>query len=166
MPELGLQRCSVVTHSEERTEALGEQLGRLIEPGHTILLSGDLGAGKTCIARGIARGAECVVSARSPTFIIVAEYPGRVRIFHCDLYRVASDVEVDELALHENLERGAIVVEWPENGAAALPRDALTIRLEAEVEVNSRRLNFSSDGARSNRLLARFWEALQDGQPS
>ncbi len=166
MPDLQLQTLTVVTQSEAQTEALGEKLGRIIEPGCTVLLSGDLGAGKTCMARGIARGAECTVGARSPTFIIVAEYPGRVRIFHCDLYRVTSDIEIDELALHENLERGAVVVEWPENGGSSLPNDALTIRLDAEEDVNSRHLRISAQGRQSNHLFARLMESLQEEPPS
>ena len=80
-----------------------------------------MGAGKTCLTRGIAKGAECEVSARSPTFIILGEYPGRVRIFHCDLYRIGSGAEAYELALDETLDRGALVVEWPENAEGELP---------------------------------------------
>ena len=105
----------VVSESEARTEAIGRSVGEVIETGDALYLHGVMGAGKTCLTRGIAKGAECEVSARSPTFIILGEYPGRVRIFHCDLYRIDSGAEAYELALDETLDRGALVVEWPEN---------------------------------------------------
>lgn len=147
---------SVVSYTEECTEALGRALGRCISSGDTILIHGELGAGKTCMARGIATGAESEVEARSPTFIMVAEYPGRVRLFHCDLYRVDSEIEAEELALHENLSRGALVVEWPERAAGLLPEDALRVRIDPCSSDNSRHITFSADGIRSERLLNDF----------
>lgn len=145
-----------VTPGETDTESFGEMLGRLLNLGDAVFLSGELGAGKTCLARGIARGAECTVGARSPTFIIVAEYPGRVRVFHCDLYRVTNDFEVDELALHENLQRGALVIEWPEYGFGLLPDDALTIRIEVCPATQNRNLRLSAGGPRSDCLLEKL----------
>ncbi len=156
-----LSSIRIESSSEEQTESLGRRLGACIRVGDAVLLSGELGAGKTCMARGIAAGAECGISARSPTFIIVAEYPGRVTIFHCDLYRVASDIEMHELALLENLDRGALVVEWPENGADSLPQDSLTVKIETRAPIrDARRIEFSANGTRASHLLSRFEQTV------
>ena len=150
--------------AENYTETLGHNLGMCMSIGDTVLLSGELGAGKTCLARGIAKGAECKVGARSPTFIIVAEYPGRVRIFHCDLYRISSGIELEELALDENLSRGALVIEWPENGEGFLPQDALTVRIKVDPSDNSRHLEFYASGNSSDRLLSNFMESIKQDE--
>lgn len=143
----------LVSDSESQSEAIGREIGALLSVGDAILLYGEMGAGKTCMARGIAVGAESEVSARSPTFIILAEYPGRVRLFHCDLYRVASVVEVLDLALEETLDRGALVVEWPENAEGALPEDVLEIRIKPGHSSGSRSISFSATGEKSEVLL-------------
>ncbi len=146
----------IVSDSEERTLQIGKALGESLFVGDTVLLYGEMGAGKTCLTRGIAVGAECEVSARSPTFIILGEYPGRVRIFHCDLYRISGAVEVYELALEETLDRGALVVEWPENAAGELPEDALEIRIDVIEATQSREISMVATGPRSKSLLDRF----------
>ena len=144
---------SLVSDSESCTEAIGREIGALLSVGDAILLYGEMGAGKTCMARGIAVGAESEVSARSPTFIILAEYPGRVRLFHCDLYRVAGVAEVLDLALEETLDRGALVVEWPENAEGALPEDVLEIRINPVHSSGNRSISFSASGTKSRALL-------------
>ena len=146
----------IVSDTEERTEEIGRVIGQVLRDGDALLLHGEMGAGKTCITRGIAVGAECEVSARSPTFIILAEYPGRVRVFHCDLYRIAGAPEVQELALDETLDRGALVVEWPENAQGELPVDALEVRLEPDHATGQRSISMSANGPKSGQLLGRF----------
>ena len=143
----------VVSDSESQTEAIGRGIGSVLSVGHAVLLYGEMGAGKTCMARGIAVGAESEVSARSPTFIILAEYPGRVRVFHCDLYRIAGESEMIDLALDETLDRGALVVEWPENAEGALPDDALEIRILPDPASNQRSISMSPTGPKSRSLL-------------
>ena len=143
----------IVSNSENRTEAIGREVGAVLSVGDVVLLYGEMGAGKTCMARGIAIGADSEVSARSPTFIIVAEYPGRVRVFHCDLYRIAGAAEVIDLALEESLDRGALVVEWPENAEGALPEDALEIRIEPDHSSEQRSISMSPTGPKSRSLL-------------
>ena len=151
----------IVSKSEAQTEAIGRSIGEVIRSGDALLLRGEMGAGKTCLTRGIALGAECEVSARSPTFIILAEYPGRVRIFHCDLYRITGASEAYELALDETLGRGALVVEWPENADGELPDDALEIRFVTGTSAEKRKLSMSTNGPRSEDLLDRISSALQ-----
>ena len=91
------------THSVEETRAFGERLGRHIIAGTTIALTGDLGSGKTAFVQGIARGlhvpAEYYIT--SPTFTLINEYPGRLRLHHVDLYRIEDPTEIEEIGLHE-----------------------------------------------------------------
>jgi tRNA threonylcarbamoyladenosine biosynthesis protein TsaE len=102
------------TSSPEETEALGEELGRRLRPGDLVLLSGELGAGKTTFVRGVARGAGSDMPVASPTFQLVRVYRGRIQLAHVDLYRIESNVELRDLGLEELLDQGAVVVEWGE----------------------------------------------------
>ena len=151
---------SYVSESVDKTEHLGEVIGAALRVGDIVLLRGEMGAGKTTLARGIARGAGCTVSARSPTFIIVAEYPGETTIFHCDLYRLMSADAVHELSLEENLNRGALIVEWPENAFGALPEDALTVELSGCEDVDSRRIDLRACGDVASSTLGRIRSRL------
>ena len=152
----------VVSESEAQTEEIGRSIGEVIRTGDALYLRGEMGVGKTCLTRGIALGAECEVSARSPTFIILAEYPGRVRIFHCDLYRIAGASEAYELALDESLDRGALVVEWPENAEGELPNDGLLVQFASGMTLEQRRLSMVASGPVSEDLLGRISDALRD----
>jgi tRNA threonylcarbamoyl adenosine modification protein YjeE len=154
------QATRIVSESEAQTLAIGRAIGEMLNVGDSVLLYGEMGAGKTCMARGITQGAECEVSARSPTFIILAEYPGKVRIFHCDLYRLTSADEIHELALEETIERGALLVEWPENAAGALPQDALETRIEPEPATQNRTITMIAHGPRAASLMQRTTASL------
>lgn len=102
------------THSAAETEAAGADLGRRLRPGDVVLLTGELGAGKTTFVRGVARGAGSAAAVASPTFQLVRIYPGRVQLAHVDLYRIESDSELAGLGLDELAEEGAVLVEWGE----------------------------------------------------
>ena len=111
---------TAVTHSEAETSAVGSDLAESLSAGSVVLLSGDLGAGKTAFVRGLAAGLGIdpeVVS--SPTFTLIQEYRGgRLPLHHVDLYRLQS-IEVDDLGLDElTLEGGVTAIEWPDR----LPR--------------------------------------------
>ena len=153
--------CEYVSKSESSTLEIGRMLGGLLRVGDSVLLYGEMGAGKTCLARGIATGADCEVSARSPTFIILAEYPGRVRIFHCDLYRITGAAEAYELALDETIERGALVVEWPENADGALPPDSMVVRIVPGDNSDYRTISVTSTGPRSQALCGELAARLE-----
>lgn len=119
------------------TQALASRLARLIRPGDLILLSGDLGAGKTTFTQGLAAalGVQGVVT--SPTFTLVNIHPTRVGfdLVHVDVYRLERLSEVTDLALPEMLDDGAaVVVEWGERAAAALPGARLEVTLDAEAD--------------------------------
>jgi tRNA threonylcarbamoyladenosine biosynthesis protein TsaE len=125
-PVLRLVRSS----SPAETIALGEVLGRAARAGDLLCLWGDLGAGKTQLAKGIARGLDIDATVNSPTFVLMAEYPGRVPLFHVDLYRLAD--AADALAggvVDERQADGVTVVEWPERMGDVLPASRLDVRI-------------------------------------
>ena len=118
-----------ISRSVEATERAGEALAQGLEVGDVIALMGPLGAGKTRLVAGIARGLGCRGGVRSPTFTLILEYPGRLTLAHADLYRVEAG-EVSTLGLEEHRERGALVVEWGEKLPRALLEEALRLHLE------------------------------------
>jgi len=101
-----------ITHSPAETEAFGERFGKRLRAGDMVLLTGELGAGKTTFVRGVARGTASVAPVASPTFQLVRVYPGRVQLAHVDLYRIETPSELGDLGLDELLDQGAVVVEW------------------------------------------------------
>jgi tRNA threonylcarbamoyladenosine biosynthesis protein TsaE len=104
----------IISHSPAETEALGEQLGRAAKRGLVIALSGDLGAGKTQLVKGLARGLGIMARVHSPTFTLVNEYAGgRLRLFHLDLYRLETRGQILAAGLEEYLQPdGVAVIEW------------------------------------------------------
>ena len=107
----------ILTNSALETEAVGECLGRILQPGTIIAYCGDLGAGKTAFTRGLARGLNCRDTVTSPTYTIVNEYlSGRMPLFHLDMYRLASSDDLWDIGWEDYLERGGVcAVEWSEN---------------------------------------------------
>lgn len=115
------------------TEALGRRIAPLLRAGDVIALFGDLGAGKTSLARGILAALGLPGEAPSPTFAIVQPYaPPEVSlpVAHVDLYRIDAPEDAEELGLDELLEDGALIVEWPERLGTGLWPGALILRLE------------------------------------
>jgi tRNA threonylcarbamoyladenosine biosynthesis protein TsaE len=121
----------VLTHGEDETRRLARDLARGLDPGAVLLLSGDLGAGKTAFVRGLAEGLGIDPDeVTSPTFTLVHEYRGgRLPLVHVDLYRLES-ADLDEIGLDEDLaERGVLAVEWAER-LMAVPAVVTRIRIE------------------------------------
>ena len=102
------------TRSPAETEEAGERLGERLSSGDVVLLTGELGAGKTTFVRGVARGTGSHSPVASPTFQLVRVYPGRLQLAHVDLYRVENSSELRDLGLEELAGQGAVVVEWGE----------------------------------------------------
>ena len=123
---------TVRTEGPEQTHALGVALGRAAFPGAVIALSGDLGAGKTVLAKGIGRGLDVPTRVQSPTFVLVQAHPdGRLPLWHCDLYRIGDGAEVGNLGLDDLIGAdGVVVIEWAERFPALLPGDHLAIHLD------------------------------------
>lgn len=127
LPEAVLRRV-VRTRSARATEALGARLGQRLGAGAVVALIGPLGAGKTVLARGLARGAGARGYVASPSFVIVREYAGPVPVVHVDLYRLERPEEIEALGLDDVLAGGAIViVEWADRAPWLLPADHLRI---------------------------------------
>jgi len=143
----------MTTAGEEETRDVGESLGKLLRQGDIVLLSGDLGTGKTCLTQGIGRGLACGSPVNSPSFVLMNEYAGRETLFHVDLYRIEDVEELDDLGLWDYAERGVLVIEWPERGAELLPGDGLVIELRYGDIDRQRRLRFLPRGARGEELV-------------
>jgi tRNA threonylcarbamoyladenosine biosynthesis protein TsaE len=132
------------TESEEETIELGRKIARGLPRRAVLLLIGNLGAGKTTLAKGIVNGlgAAEVEDVASPTFTLIHEY-GEGRVFHIDLYRLDRREEVATLGLDEIFEREAVVlIEWGERFLELMPRERIEIRLEATAE-GSRRIEMT-----------------------
>ena len=133
----------IVTESPDETREVGAIMARNAAPGHVYLLAGDLGAGKTCLTQGILRGLGGNEYARSPTFVLTAEYEARLRLYHFDLYRLESGAELLDLGIDEYVEAGGVcVVEWADRFRKWLPPDALDVSISSLGE-SGRRFVFS-----------------------
>lgn len=144
----------LTTHSPEETQSLGKALGRVSQPGDLYLLSGPLGAGKTCLVQGLAFGLGVEEYARSPSFVLVNRYRGRLDIHHIDLYRLQEAEEVIDLGLEEYFEgAGVCAVEWPERGASLFPQEHLSIDIEYGTAENDRNIRIEARGNRYLELL-------------
>lgn len=124
------------------TQALGARMGQGLQAGDALLLSGDLGAGKTTLARGLIEAATGERDAPSPTYTLVQTYQGdAIEVWHADLYRIETPGELEELGLEEAFTHAAVVIEWPERGGDVLSE----VLPEAWAHV---RLTGSGEGAR------------------
>jgi len=122
------------TRTEEETIQLGERLGAEWKTPQIVLLIGNLGAGKTTLAKGIAAGAGAArpEDVSSPTFPLIHEYGDPVKVYHIDLYRLETRAEVESLGLSEIFEKDALVLmEWAERFPELLPKERIEIRLRA-----------------------------------
>ena len=121
-----------VTNSAAETRALGEKLASRLKAGDVVVLEGELGAGKSELARGIARGLGVTETVTSPSFTILNVYEsGRCPLYHFDWYRLESEEELYELGMDEYLGGdGIAVIEWAERCPEAVPENVLRIRLE------------------------------------
>jgi tRNA threonylcarbamoyladenosine biosynthesis protein TsaE len=123
----------VVTWSAEDTEALGRRLATVLRAGDLLVLSGDLGAGKTTLARGLGAGLGIRGPVTSPTFVIAREHPsirGGPALLHVDAYRLGEVAELEDLDLQTSLDAAVTVVEWGEGLAEGLAANRLEVRLQ------------------------------------
>jgi len=128
-----MMEITIRTTSAEQTESVGRFIGERLTEGDVVALSGELGAGKTCFASGLAKGLGVDERYRitSPTFTLINEYPGRCRFFHFDVYRLRHAGELEDLGYEEYFGgRGVVVIEWAEKIAQWLPPNTLFIKLE------------------------------------
>ena len=143
------------THNEMETIALAKEIAEHLKPGMTILLEGDLGAGKTTFAKGIGEGLKINRVIKSPSYTIVREYQeGTIPFYHIDLYRLEAS-EAEYLGLEEYFEgEGITVVEWPSVAPDELPEERLEIGLRTSIEnPNARTIKIEAVGPRYEDML-------------
>lgn len=149
---------SIYLPDEKATELLGVWIGEWLRPGDFVALMGDLGSGKTTLARGLildllAQAGSAPEHVQSPTFNLVQPYSaGTLEIWHYDLYRIDSEQELEELGLDEALDVGCVICEWPDRLGALLPPDRLDVTLEAVP--SARRATLQGQGTFDARLTA------------
>lgn len=145
-------------NNEQETKAFAQSIAELVEPGMTLLLEGQLGAGKTTFTKGLAEGLGVSRVVKSPTYTLIREYTdGRLPLYHMDLYRL-EDAGAEELGLDEYFEgEGVCVVEWGSMAEEELPKETLKIELSVPLEnPEERELVLSAKGERYEKLVERL----------
>lgn len=137
------------------TRALGRTLGESAQPGDLVLLTGNLGAGKTCLTQGVLNGLGSDDHVRSPTFVLVMEHAARIPMYHADLYRLTEGPEIDTLGLEEYIHgNGLCVVEWANKAPSIFPVESLKIHIEPVCDLdNQRDFTITASGERHIDLL-------------
>ncbi len=149
--------------SEQATANAGRVLAELIQSGDVITLTGDLGAGKTCLVKGVAQGLGVVEPVTSPTFNILLVHRGRLELNHFDLYRLERAEELEDIDFWGTLESGGVsFIEWGERFGQALPDDHLAVLIEIASE-EARTLTLEPTGPRSTALAAAWAGAFRSG---
>lgn len=145
----------LISKSPEQTMALGRKLGELMSSGNVICVYGNLGAGKTYFAKGLALGLGISEHVTSPTFTIINEYEGRIPFYHVDAYRLTEEEEAYELGLEEYLYgRGVTLIEWPERVNSLLPDEYLQLFISLSNEGDDVRvLEFQAKGQSYEKLI-------------
>jgi tRNA threonylcarbamoyladenosine biosynthesis protein TsaE len=143
----------ITSNSPEDTVKLGRKIGELAMPGDIILLSGILGAGKTCLTQGIAYGLGINEYTLSPSFVLVRELYGRLTLYHMDLYRLENIAEIAGLGLDDYLYgKGLCAIEWANKGMPLFPDEHLSIEIVYKGD-NERQIIFTAHGKRYCDLL-------------
>ena len=137
----------VITNNENETYNIGIRIGKQLKAGDILSLNGDLGAGKTYLTKGIAKGLGIEDYITSPTFTILNEYEGRIPLYHFDVYRINDVEEMYEIGFEEYLYgNGVCVIEWGSIVEEILPKDAINIKIKnlgefsREIEIKSDRI--------------------------
>ena len=153
-----MEKLKIISNSEEETLKIGIKLGSLLKIGDTVVLTGDLGSGKTKLTEGILTYYKLEEEISSPTFTIVNEYiKDDIKIFHFDVYRLEDSSEFYAIGGDEYFEKGICIIEWGELIQDALPQEYLHIKFERNNNnENSRIINIISYGNKYDCLLNNF----------
>jgi len=154
---------SMISNSAEDTYDLGCEIGKWLERGQLILLSGDLGTGKTIITQGICAGIGVEEDVTSPTFNLINEYEGELSVYHMDLYRLENEEELGDLGFEDYLEdKGIIIIEWPDIVYNIIPADFLYVKIR-RISTEKREITLKAEGERSLRLIERVGKYVSNG---
>lgn len=154
-------RMTFTTRSPGQTVRAGELLAGLLEPGDVVALSGDLGAGKTHLVQGVACGLGVAEPVTSPTFNLLVVHPGRLPLYHFDLYRLERPEELDDIAFAETLESGGVsLIEWGDKFPEELPHDRLDVVIRVG-EGDERLFQVHGTGERSASVAEAWLEACE-----
>jgi len=146
---------SLTTHTAVEMQQAGELLGQLARGGEVIILSGELGAGKTTLAQGVARGLGITDYVTSPTFTLIHTYFGRLTLVHCDFYRLKNPQEALNIGFQDYMASDSIVlIEWGETFIELLPKDYMRINIESQGE--GRLLKISGDHSLLERWVSKW----------
>ncbi len=157
-------KLRLLSQSAQQTQAIGSWLGELGQAGDWVGLTGELGAGKTCLVQGLALGAGVPdeVPVTSPTYVLQHTYEGRIPVHHLDLYRLKSEDELYELGYQDLIAGdGICAVEWFEQIASAQPDSGLRISLSL-IDETSRELSLVGDGKRGRQILTALKTRVPD----
>ncbi|MEC9308991.1 MAG: tRNA (adenosine(37)-N6)-threonylcarbamoyltransferase complex ATPase subunit type 1 TsaE [Chloroflexota bacterium] len=128
---------NIISASAESTTRIGFAIGQSAQSGDVFLLTGELGAGKTCLTQGIAEGVGISGHTRSPTFVLMTQYKGNITIYHADLYRIDDPSEAWDIGLIEQLTGdGICIVEWADKAEEIFPEECLWINLSYYKDIN------------------------------
>ena len=144
-----------ISYSPEQTQSVGRAMGVHAQSGHVFLLTGELGAGKTCLTQGLLWGLGADDYARSPSFVLVSQYhDGRLTLYHIDLYRLSVPEEAFELGLDEYLYGdGVCVIEWANRVPGLFSEKHLDVRIDRLGE-STRRLMMSTEDSKYSSVLS------------
>ncbi len=154
-----------LSKSVAETDRLGRRIGRSLQGGEIVALYGELGSGKTALVRGMAAGlGASPQTVSSPTFVLIHEYHGRMRLAHADLYRLDSATELPHIGLSDYDDgRTVTAIEWADKAGHDLPADRLEIHLQHR-SPSVREITFVPRGTRARRLLARVRAPRRSGR--
>nr|WP_027365379.1 tRNA (adenosine(37)-N6)-threonylcarbamoyltransferase complex ATPase subunit type 1 TsaE [Desulfotruncus alcoholivorax] len=156
---------SLELKSSRETEHLGQLLGSLLQPGDIITLNGELGAGKTCLAKGIANGLGIAGHITSPTFTLINEYPGKIPLYHMDVYRLGSPGEFEDLGYEEYFYgSGVTLIEWAGLVEEYLPPNRLDIFINKPAGKDEcRQVHFVAYGSRFTHMIKELKQFVRSG---
>lgn len=141
---------SLATKSPDDTQAMGAAFSALLQSGDVVLLTGDMGAGKTTFVKGLGAGFGVAEPITSPTFVLLHTYAGRLPMHHADLYRLEQIEEVLDLGIMELIDDGGVaLIEWADRGLPAFPADVLNMQFSYDDDdENMRRFELRGNGKR------------------
>lgn len=151
----------LTSYETTKTEELGTYIGKLLNSGDIVCLSGNLGVGKTTFVKGLAKGLNIEEHLTSPTFTIVNEYDGRIKLYHFDVYRINNPDELYWIGFEEYIYGDAVcVIEWAELIADTLPKEKIWIEINKNIDISNeyREIIINSFGSRYDNFIGKLTE--------